>query len=99
MDLAVFGLVLGPDEFGGLPPNHDFTVGRSDQILLVIYGAEEPVGEEADGENRCGLQIRQVDGVAAEVLDLEGVEVRKEGGVAEGKVEAKVVVTGDYVSA
>lgn len=90
--LAIGGDEGGADDLGGLAPDHALSVGRTDDIFLVVDGAEDEVAGEADGENKAELDRGQVDGVADEVVRLEGVQPGQPDGITPGEVEAEVVV-------
>ena len=64
----------------------------ADEVFLIVDGAEEGVSAEPDCEDGEGLGGGEVDGVAGEVLRLEGVGCGEEGAVTPGEVEAEVVV-------
>jgi len=71
--LAIRGDERGADDLGGLAPDHALAVGGADNILLVVDGAEDEVSSEANGEDESKLERGQVNGVANQVVGLEGV--------------------------
>lgn len=82
----------GADDFGGLAPDHTLAVGGANNVLLVVDGAEDEVSNVSDSKDKGKLDRSQVDGVANEVVRLEGVQPGQPNGITPGQVEAKVVV-------
>ena len=94
------GLELAPNKPRLLPPNHAIALRPSYQILLVIDATKQNVPPNPEAEDERSRGPGEVDGVAREILDLQGVHGRQPGRGTPGKVEAKVVVAdvdGAYV--
>lgn len=73
VSLPISGGVGAADVLGGFAPDLRFAVGGADEVFLVIAGAEKGIAREADGEDKEGGSGREVEWVAAEILDLKGV--------------------------
>ncbi len=89
---AVFRLILHPQNSGGRTPEGAIALGATNEIFLVVDAAEEDVAAETGGEDSDGLEVREDDGVAGEVLRLEGVDTGEPDEGAPREIEAEMVV-------
>ena len=92
MDFAIRGNVLGANDLGGFPPDLAFSIRGSDNVLLVVHGAEDVVPTHANRENNGKVRPAQVNWVTDEEVRLESVHVREPDSVTPSEVESKVVM-------
>lgn len=92
MILPIRSLVSGPDNLCLLSPDHALAIGTSDNVFLIIDGAEYHISRDTNRQDSSRSCVREINRVAGKVLRLESVDCRKPDHGTPSKVESVVVV-------